>query len=130
MDNSKISNRLTRRQILKLGLYSIPVPAVLLPLRKLAPRQLDFYIAGVRFQKKQPEISLNTKIKVVPEFFEDRLCFAIYTLNTDLLGFVPETYISQLFNQKISSARIHTYSPHAVPWKRYRVSVTINQAVS
>ena len=130
MGNLKLIYKITRRQLLKLGLLSIPWLASAKGYKSTNVKSIRFYIAGVRFQMAKPACFLGQKLNVVQQDFDQSVSFAIHSQSGEQLGYVPQKFVPFIAEQKIAAVRIDKFSPHAVPWKRYRVMLTVEGDVS
>lgn len=89
-----------------------------------ASRIAPFYIAGVRYQnppvRKQIE---GDRLLLLRETYEDNICYAVYTADWDMLGYVPDALVPGLLEVPQCAATLSMADQHAVPWKRYLVQI-------
>lgn len=130
MGNLKLLVHISRRQLLKLGLLSIPWLASIKGYKSSSVKPLRFYIAGVRFQTVKPVCYLGQKLNVKQQHFDQSVSYAIHSQSGERLGYVPKKLVPLLVSQKIAAVRVDKFSPHAVPWKRYRVLLKVEGDVS
>lgn len=130
MGKLKLLVHISRRQLLKIGLLSIPWLATLKGYKSSNVKPLRFYIAGVRFQTVKPTCYLGQKLNVMQQHFDQSVSYAIHSQAGERIGYVPKKFVPIVAKQKIAAVRIDKYSPHAVPWKRYRVLLTVEGDVS
>ena len=89
-----------------------------------APRIAPFYVAGVRYQ--DPPVRKQRKgdrLLLLREMYEDNPCYAVYTADWDMLGYVPAALVPDLLALRKCAATLSRVDRHALPWKRYLVQV-------
>ena len=69
------------------------------------------------------------RISVIIDF-DQSVSYAIHSQSGKQLGYVPQKLVPLFAKQKIATVRIDKFSPYAVPWKRYRVMLTVEGDVS
>jgi len=87
--------------------------------------QFSFYLAGVRFNEVGADpIASQTAVTVVQERWNGKPAYSVSLAGGDKLGFVPASVALQLAGRQILSTHLAQVDTYAVPWKRYRVTLT------
>jgi hypothetical protein len=66
------------------------------------------------------------RVEIKPEIYKGQLCFGIFNLKSERIGYMPRTLVPSLKQGQIVESYISLVNLHAVPWKRYEVTV-VNQ---
>jgi hypothetical protein len=86
-------------------------------------RKKSFYVAGVRFCKITEELKAGEPLKIKEAVFAGEPCYEIFSLRNERVGYVPRALVSSLRNTEIIDSYVANVDPHAVLWKRYKVTV-------
>lgn len=117
---------MTRRILLKLAwiLGFLPLAGGLGAAER--PRSvLAFYVAGVRFQEGEPgPLQSGDKVLVRRESGIEP-CYGVYSDSMVRLGYVPRHMVEALIPANRLVGVLEDTRLHALPWKRYRVSVPL-----
>lgn len=87
-------------------------------------RKKSFFVAGARFCQITEELKPGEPVKIKAAVFEGEPCYEIFSLRNERVGYVPRALISSLHNSQIIDSYIANVDPHAVLWKRYKVTIT------
>lgn len=85
--------------------------------------RMSFYVAGVRFHGGHHDVRVGEMVELRPAKWRGEVCYGIHTREGSRLGFVPRAVVPALEHRHRVEAHIVMADPHAVPWKRYRVTV-------
>ena len=80
-------------------------------------------MAGVRFCKLRENVSPGDRVVINSDVFQDSICYPILTTNNKPIGYVPRSLVSELSKSQILDAYVSAVDQHAVPWKRFEVTV-------
>ena len=119
-----------RRDFLQLITFYYGFLASRFPIRrKLAsdpPGKNSFLVAGARFSKLTEELKSGDRVMIKAEVFRKQQCYGVFTVGGQRIGYVPRTLISSLNKTQIVESHISSVDQHAVPWKRYEVTLVSN----
>jgi hypothetical protein len=87
-------------------------------------RKRSFFVAGARFCKLTGELKPGDSVKIKPAVFKGEPCYEIFNLKNERIGYVPRALVSSLGNSRIIDSYVANVDPHAVLWKRYKITVT------
>jgi hypothetical protein len=90
--------------------------------------RLSFYVAGVRFCKVAGVLKPNDEVSIVPENFHGRPCYSILSKSHVQIGYVPQSLVQAVGSTAISRSYLSSVNQHAVPWKRYEVTILLGRA--
>ena len=82
-----------------------------------------FFVAGARFYKRAFEVSTGDRVRIKPAIFRNERCLEVLTIKNERIGYVPRSLVSMLSECQIIESYISSANKHAVPWKRYAVTV-------
>jgi len=82
-----------------------------------------FFVAGARFYKRAFEVSTGDRVRIKPATFRNEPCLEVLTMRNDRIGYVPRSLVSMINESQIVESYISSSNKHAVPWKRYAVTV-------
>ena len=85
--------------------------------------ETSFFVAGARFYKHAFEVSTGDRVVIRPTIFRNERSFEVLTMRNERLGYVPRSLVSLLSECQIIESYISASNKHAVPWKRYAVTV-------
>ena len=84
---------------------------------------LAFYVAGVRFHSSIDPIIAGSRVVFEEGHWQNQKSIRILTDQGRRIGYVPQQFVALVDAKKHDEWRITVCNPHAVPWKRYRVSL-------
>lgn len=82
-----------------------------------------FFVAGARFYKRAFDVSTGDPVMIKPAMFGKERCLEVLTMSNERIGYVPRSLVSKLDEAHIIESYISSSNTHAVPWKRYAVTV-------
>ena len=82
-----------------------------------------FFVAGARFYKRALDVSTGDRVAIKPAMFGRERCLEVLTMSNERIGYVPRALVSKLNDAHIVESYISSSNTHAVPWKRYAVTV-------
>jgi len=82
-----------------------------------------FFVAGARFYKRAVDVSNGDPVTIKPAMFGKERCLEVLTMSNERIGYVPRSLVSKLNESQIIASYISSSNKHAVPWKRYAVTV-------
>ena len=85
--------------------------------------ETTFFVAGARFYKRAFEVSTGDPVSIQPAIFGNERCLEIFTMKNERIGYVPRSLVNMLNECRIIESYISSSNKHAVPWKRYAVTV-------
>lgn len=84
----------------------------------------EFYVAGVRFHRVGIPPQLNEKVIIQSGEWRGLPCYSVLTERGERIGYVPRHAVSELAENADCVWRVCGLNQHAVPWKRYRISIS------
>jgi len=116
-----------RRKLLKsmiLGCSAMAISPIRLIGRYSAEQDLEFYVAGVRFCRIHAILHEGDVVNLRWERSPVGGSWAIYNESGQQVGYVPKRLLPQIGALHQSRGRVSFADAFAVPWKRYKVTVT------
>lgn len=111
---------MNRRIVLK-SLVAAPILAFLGGGRIVT---MSFHVAGVRYHHPTRAPVRGDRVELRPVRFRGRDALAIFAAD-EQLGFVPYRLVARLRREGVTCARVAAVSPHALPWQRYVLSISL-----
>jgi len=91
-----------------------------------APSAQSFYVAGVRYQKPLTGLGPGGRVKLEPESFNGKKCYAVLAGNAGKIGYVPGSLAAAWNQAAPREGWLSRVDYNAVPWKRFEVSVSLS----
>ncbi len=114
-----------RRRFIKL----LTLGGALLAIGKLIVNRrhggLAFYVAGARFGALPTGVRVGDGVRVRREPFGAQIRLSLHTEEGSLIGYVPRELIPLIESRDLIAARLTFVDLNAVPWKRYKVELTL-----
>ena len=113
-----------RRSVLGLGLtVGIGAATGMRRFVRAPTERWSFFVAGVRYQTVVDVPTTNAVVHLERQTWHGETCLEVRTAAGVRLGYVPRAMLRRLHWSDIVEARLSLVDPHAVPWKRYAVTV-------
>lgn len=84
---------------------------------------VTFFVAGVRFQAASSGVVVGDVVTILAATYRGSRCYQVL-LRQSIIGYVPRDAIGQLCDQSAMSGVISAVNVHALPWKRFEVTVS------
>jgi hypothetical protein len=90
---------------------------------------LSFHVAGVRFHKVSAAPKAGDAAIIEARDFRGKPCYAVLTIQGEMLGWVPQSLTPLLVDQRVASAHFSGANIHTLPWRRYEVTASVEDLV-
>jgi len=84
---------------------------------------VSFFVAGVRFQSTVAGLDAGILVRLIPSEFDGKRSYMVRTMTDELIGYAPRSTVPVLHGLEDRPARLSTANYHAVPWKRFEVTI-------
>jgi hypothetical protein len=119
-----------RRDFMQLIAFYYGFLASSFPIRPKAaghlPDRSSFLVAGARFSKLTEALRSGDRVVIEAEVFRQQRCYGVFTVAGQRIGYVPRTLIPSLNKCQVVESYLSSVDQHAVPWKRYEVTLVSN----